>query len=85
MRRNTKTPPSSTNIDPMEAAIEEIKSLPYSQSFAFLEIARKHVVVRSTLIRQYKAITKPCTVKPSPWIMDILDHTSQLTFYLDPS
>ncbi|KAF2818693.1 hypothetical protein CC86DRAFT_242280, partial [Ophiobolus disseminans] len=50
-------------MDPIEAAIEEIKSLPHDQSFTFSEIARKHGVVRSTLIRRYKAITEPRTVK----------------------
>jgi DNA-binding transcriptional regulator LsrR (DeoR family) len=50
-------------MDPIKAAIEEIKSLPYDQSFTFSEIARKYGVVRSTLIRRYKAITEPRTVK----------------------
>jgi hypothetical protein len=50
-------------MDPIEAAIAEIKSLPHDQSFTFSEIARKYGVVRSTLIRRHRAETQPRTTK----------------------
>lgn len=56
-------PYNSTNMDPIKAAIAGIKSLPHDQSFTFSAIARKHGVVRSTLIRRHRVETQPRIVK----------------------
>ena len=50
-------------MDPIEAAIEEIKSLPREEYFSFAAIAKKYGVVRSTLQRRHRLETQPRTVK----------------------
>jgi hypothetical protein len=52
-------PRISTTMSPIEAAIEDFKSLPHDVPFAFTMMGKKHGVVRSTLIRRHRAETKP--------------------------
>ena len=54
---------NSTNMTPIEAALEEIKSLKPGDDFSYSVIARKYSVHRTTLSRQRRAITVPNVVK----------------------
>jgi predicted DNA-binding protein (UPF0251 family) len=49
-------PHNTTNMDPINAAIEEIESLGPGKTFSYQNIAKKYGVVRSTLTRRNKAI-----------------------------
>ena len=57
------TPSCTTTMDPVEAAIAEINSLPPEEPFTFQAIAKKYGVVRSTLQRRHRAETQPRTTK----------------------
>ena len=62
MHANTKlskssTPHNSTNMTPIEAALEEIVSLEPREDFSYTKIAKKHRVTRSTLSQRHQAVT----------------------------
>lgn len=50
---------NSTNMDPIEAAIADIESLGPGESFSYTKFATKYSVVRSTLIRRHRGVTRP--------------------------
>src|SRR5688500_5280185 len=68
MPTNTKTTPGtyphiSTTMTSIEAAIEEIESLPLGEQYSYVKIAAKHSVERTTLARRHQAKTLPRAVK----------------------
>ncbi|PVH91192.1 hypothetical protein DM02DRAFT_477256, partial [Periconia macrospinosa] len=44
-------------MGPIDKAIEEIESLGQGKTFCYATIAKKHGVVRTTLMRRHKGIT----------------------------
>jgi hypothetical protein len=53
---STSTACNSTNMDPINEAIEEINSLEEGKTFSYKAIAEKYGVVRSTLTRQHQGV-----------------------------
>jgi hypothetical protein len=58
-------PHNSTNMDPIDEAIEEIESLEPCETFSYAKIAKKYGVVRTTLMRRHKGITASRTTRIS--------------------
>ena len=54
-----KTRHNSTNMDPIQEAIEEIELRELGASFSYSQIAKKYGVVRSTLTRRHQGQTQP--------------------------
>ncbi|KAF2001680.1 hypothetical protein P154DRAFT_402489, partial [Amniculicola lignicola CBS 123094] len=52
-------------MDPIQAAIDDIESLPPGETLSYTKTAAKYGIVRSTLIRRHKGITQPPEVKNS--------------------
>jgi hypothetical protein len=52
-------------MDPINEAIEEIKSLEQGETFTYAAIAKKHGVVRTTLMRRHKGISASYTTHGS--------------------
>ena len=50
-------------MDPIEAAIADIELLGPGEPFSYTAFATKHGVVRSTLIRRHRGVTRPPQVK----------------------
>ena len=50
-------------MDPIETAIADIESLGPGQPFSYTAFATKYGVVRSTLIRRHRGVTRPPQVK----------------------
>jgi hypothetical protein len=57
------TPHNSTTISPIDAAIEEIKSLAPGEKFSYRKIAEKYGVEQTTLARRHQAKNQPRLVK----------------------
>jgi hypothetical protein len=55
----------STNMDPINGAIEEIESLRPCKTFSYATMARKYGVVRTTLMCRHKGITASRTTRIS--------------------
>lgn len=50
-------------MDPIQAAIDDIKSLGPGEDFSYTKIAARYGVDRSTLARRHQGITRPRQVK----------------------
>jgi len=56
--RQRSAPPTTVNMEPIEASLAAIDSLAPGESISYTEIAKKYGVVRSTLARRHQAITR---------------------------
>src|SRR5689334_23130780 len=56
---------NTTNMSPIDKAIEEIESLGPCEPFSYAKIAKKYGVVRTTLMRRPKGITASPTTQAS--------------------
>jgi hypothetical protein len=56
---------NTTNMSPIDKAIEEIESLGPCKTFLYAKIAKKYCVVCTTLMRRHKGITASPTTQAS--------------------
>ena len=52
----TSTRDNSTNMDPMQEAVEEMESQQQGAELSYIKVAEKHGVSQHTLARRYKGI-----------------------------
>ncbi|PVH91218.1 hypothetical protein DM02DRAFT_478523, partial [Periconia macrospinosa] len=69
-------------MDPIQAAITDIESLKSGEPFSYTAFATKYGVVRSTLIRRHRGITRPQQVKNSDQQKLTLEQELELVQYI---
>ncbi|KAF1994961.1 hypothetical protein P154DRAFT_557001 [Amniculicola lignicola CBS 123094] len=69
-------------MDPIQAAIDDIESLPPGETLSYTKTAAKYSVVQSTLIQRHKGITQPPEVKNSNQQKLTLQQEQELVQYI---